>query len=401
MTPSDAIAEERIRAAIPLRELERRWSAVRQAMKVAGIGALILQNDNQYLGGYVRYFIDVPAEQAYPMSVLFPQDDEMTVISHGGAPPSLPGPPEWAVRGVKERISRAYIRTIQFTNTWDAEEAVRVLKERKDKRLGVVGLGMMGAAFYVYLKENLPGVEIVEATDLVDRIRAVKSEDELAFVRSAIEVQDAVLAAVPTIVRPGKYEYQLRSEIARILTDLGSEEQLIMLSSAPPGMRAANIPSFYQNRQIRRGDQVLIMIEPNGPGGFYGEIARIWCLGEPPEELLRLWQISLEAQKLAAGLARPGASPGDILKSVNEFLVANGQAPENRIFAHGQGYDLVERPAFLPEEDMLLQANMVVSIHPVAASPTAFAFCCDDFLVTRRGGERLHQTPQQVFVIAC
>jgi Xaa-Pro aminopeptidase len=401
VTPSDAIAEERIRAAIPLRELERRWSAVRQAMKVAGIGALILQNDNQYLGGYVRYFIDVPAEQAYPMSVLFPQDDEMTVISHGGAPPSLPGPPEWAVRGVKERISRAYIRTIQFTNTWDAEEAVRVLKERKDKRVGVVGLGMMGAAFYVYLKENLPGVEIVEATDLVDRIRAVKSEDELAFVRSAIEVQDAVLAAVPTIVRPGKYEYQLRSEIARILTDLGSEEQLIMLSSAPPGMRAANIPSFYQNRQIRRGDQVLIMIEPNGPGGFYGEIARIWCLGEPPEELLRLWQISLEAQKLAAGLARPGASPGDILKSVNEFLVANGQAPENRIFAHGQGYDLVERPAFLPEEDMLLQANMVVSIHPVAASPTAFAFCCDDFLVTRRGGERLHQTPQQVFVIAC
>ena len=106
MTPSDAIAEERIRAAIPLRELERRWSAVRQAMKVAGIGALILQNDNQYLGGYVRYFIDVPAEQAYPMSVLFPQDDEMTVISHGGAPPSLPGPPEWAVRGVKERIDR-------------------------------------------------------------------------------------------------------------------------------------------------------------------------------------------------------------------------------------------------------------------------------------------------------
>ena len=174
-----------------------------------------------------------------------------------------------------------------------------------------------------------------------------------------------------------------------------------MLFRSPPGMRAANIPSFYQNRQIRRGDQVLIMIEPNGPGGFYGEIARIWCLGEPPEELLRLWQISLEAQKLAAGLARPGASPGDILKSVNEFLVANGQAPENRIFAHGQGYDLVERPAFLPEEDMLLQANMVVSIHPVAASPTAFAFCCDDFLVTRRGGERLHQTPQQVFVIAC
>ena len=119
-----------------------------------------------------------------------------------------------------------------------------------------------------------PGVELVEATDLVDRIKAVKSEDELVYVRKAIETQDMVFAAMPTIIRPGKYEYQVRSEIARLLTDLGSEEQLIMMSCAPPGQKAGNIHSFYQNRQIQAGDQVCIMIEPNGPGGFYGELAR-------------------------------------------------------------------------------------------------------------------------------
>lgn len=52
--------QDRIRAAIPTRELERRWAAVRKAMKAAGIGSLIMQNDNLFLGGYVRYFTDFP-----------------------------------------------------------------------------------------------------------------------------------------------------------------------------------------------------------------------------------------------------------------------------------------------------------------------------------------------------
>ena len=56
-----------------------------------GIDCLVLQNDNQYLGGYCRYFTDIPTEQAYPWTVLFPQDEEMTLILHGG-PPRLPGP---------------------------------------------------------------------------------------------------------------------------------------------------------------------------------------------------------------------------------------------------------------------------------------------------------------------
>ena len=110
---------------------------------------------------------------------------------------------------------------------------MEVIKARKDKKIGMVGLGSMHAAFYAYLKEHLLGVEIVEATDLVDRIKAVKSEDELVFVRKAIETQDMVCAAMPTIIRPGKYEYEVRSGICRILTDLGSEEQLVMLSSPP------------------------------------------------------------------------------------------------------------------------------------------------------------------------
>jgi len=74
-------AKERIPIQISTQELERRWTAVRSAMKDAGIDVLIMQNTNQFLGGYVKWFTDVPAFNGYPTTVMFPADDEMTVIN--------------------------------------------------------------------------------------------------------------------------------------------------------------------------------------------------------------------------------------------------------------------------------------------------------------------------------
>ena len=388
---------ERIRFPIPTRELERRWSLVREEMKKVGIDSIVMQNDNQWLGGYVRYFTDLPSEQAYPYTVIFPANDEMTVISSGSSAP--PPPPDWASRGIKEKIGLSYFRAFHYTNTVDAEAIVNVLKRRKDKRVGMINLGLIPAATYLYMKEQLTEVEFVDATDLVDEIKAVKSDDEIEYIRKCVEIQDIAAEAVSTILRPGKYEYEIRSELTRILTDLGSEEQWIMIGSDQPGINTGQHPTFFQNRKIKKGDQVLIMIEVNGPGGYYGELGRTWCLGEPPKELLRCWEIALEAQKRAASLLKPGAKPGDVLIANNDFMISKGFAGEGRLFAHGQGYDLVERPALRPDETMLLKAGMLIALHPIASNDQAYAFCCDNFLIKENGSELLHKTPQKILVI--
>ncbi len=66
-------------------ELERRWKSVREKMKEEGIDFLVMQNDNEWVGGYVRWFTDIPGRNASPFTVLFPVDDEMTTITQGGA----------------------------------------------------------------------------------------------------------------------------------------------------------------------------------------------------------------------------------------------------------------------------------------------------------------------------
>ena len=181
---------ENVRQPISTAELERRWAETRKAMAKQNIDCLVMQNSNQYLGGYVRWFTDIPAKQGYPVTLIFPVDDEMTVITSGGEP-MPPGPPEWAVRGVKERIGRPYFRTLNYTDTMDGETVISRLKARGAKRVGIVAKGSMSAPTYEYLEQNRGQIALVEASDLVDPIKAVKSPEELGLIKKATAIQDA------------------------------------------------------------------------------------------------------------------------------------------------------------------------------------------------------------------
>jgi len=393
----NSIFNERIRFPIPTRELERRWRLVRESMKAQDIDLLIMQNDNQYMGGYVRYFTDIAVEQAYPVSVIFPVDDEMITISSASS--KSPLPPEWAVRGVGKRIGAPYFRTMYYTNEFDAVEMAKVIKQRGSKKVGFVGMGLINAAIYKYLTDNCPKVEFVDASDLVDEIKAVKSEDELVYVMKALKLHDMIAAAMPSLIRPGRYEYEVRTDIYRILANHGSEEQLVMMGSAPNGTRTPHLHSFFQNRRIGEGDDVLVMVEVNGPGGYYCEITRTWCLGEPSKHLLDAWEMAKKVQHYTASLIKPGVRACDVREKANEFLVNHGLPPEERLLAHGQGYDLVERPSLAPADTMTFKENMVIAIHPTVANEHAFAMCCDNYLVTAEGAKLLQKTPQEVIVI--
>ena len=91
--------------AISTQELERRWREVRARMREKGLDFLVTQNENEWLGGYVKWFTDIPARNGYPMTVIFPLDDEMTTITCGGKPPGDLGPPAWTMRGVRKRLT--------------------------------------------------------------------------------------------------------------------------------------------------------------------------------------------------------------------------------------------------------------------------------------------------------
>jgi Xaa-Pro aminopeptidase len=394
--PRDALVHS-----ISTAELERRWKAVREKMQEQKIDVLLMRNYDELLEGYVKWFSDFPAQTSYPFTVIFPVDDGMTLISVGGTNPAEARPPQWALRGVKEKLSAPYFISAHYTNTYDAELAVGALKKKKRATLGLVGRSTIPICFYEYLRKHLPGWKFVDATDWVDQLMVIKSAEEIELIERSAALQDTAMEQVRKTIRPGRRDFEIAAEAQYACAMNGSQREcVILVKSSPPGTPGKWAFRNFQNRLIKEGDQVSLLIEVNGPGGMYTHIGRIFSLGKPPQALQDAFGIAVEAQQVTLDLLKPGANPKDLWDANNEFLQRKGYIPETRLYAHGQGYNLVERPLIRFDEPMKIQAGMNISVHPSAANKTVWAIVCDNYMTTETGvSDCLHKTPKEIMVV--
>jgi Xaa-Pro aminopeptidase len=391
----------RLTTSISKAELERRWEAARETMREHKIDYLLMRQDEEFLGGFVKWFSDFSARHSYPFTVIFPVDEEMTLINCGGFPPAeATFPPQWAVRGVKRRLGAPYFESVHYTSTYDAELSVGVLKEKKRATIGLVGRSYIPITFYEYLRKHLPGRKFVDATDWIDQVKVIKSEEEIELIRRTAALQDVAMEHVRKSIRPGRRGFEILAEAQYSCVMQGSERQLILVNSGPRGTSVPFQVRHFQNRVIREGDQFSLLIEVNGPGGFYTEIGLIFSIGKASQELEDAFGVALEAQELTLQLLKPGGNPKDIWDANNEFLQKRGYSLERRLYAHGQGYDLVDRPLIRYDELMKIQAGMNITVHPAATNSTVWATVCDNYMVTETGvSPCLHQTPKEIIVV--
>jgi len=393
-------ADIRIKTRISTGELERRWKAVRQAMRESSLDFLIMQNHNDVLGGYIKWFTDLFAYHDYTATVIFPREEGMTTLWHGPGLPGRPLPPEWAVRGARKRISVPAVPSLNFTKYLMAEKAVEELKGCKGARIGWVGTGFISAAFHDYVTKHLTSATFTDGTDLVDHIKAIKSDEEIELLRKTAALQDAAFEYILTRVEPGRTENEVYNDCADKCRELGTTQINLMGSSAQPGKPARLIPPCFGDKVIEEGDQFTLLLETNGPGGVWTELQRTICLGKVTPELEEQFELCRELQKVTLDLLKPGADPRTLWEANNAFLRSKGYPEELRIYAHGMGYDMVERPGIGPEETMKIQARMNMAVHPAVVSEKAFGMYCENYLVMETGGPMcLHQTPQKIYKI--
>ncbi|HEY7662869.1 MAG TPA: M24 family metallopeptidase [Xanthobacteraceae bacterium] len=394
--------DERLLNPISTRELERRWAAARKGMAERGIDALVLQNNNDWLGGYVRWFTDTPLSNGYPRSVIFPAHDLMTVVDMGafGARRKLDGSDE-INRGVGEMLFTPAFTSVAYTDDYQAELVAHELARRGYRTIGWVGSGAMPYRFVARIEGELAGkARFVDATELVDRLKAIKSEEEKELIRKAARMQDAVFARVLNQIRPGMSDNDVAALAQYEGRRLGSEQGLFLGSSAPLGQAARFLDRHQQARRLAPGEHFSLLIENNGPGGFYTEMARTIVLGKASNELIDGFESMKEAQAHTLRLLKPGASCAEIARSHDDYMRARGLPPELRLYCHGQGYDLVERPLIRADETMALAQHMNLAVHPGYETPSIFAVICDNYLIEADGpGDCLHQTPKQIFEI--
>ena len=222
--PKDA--EIRLNAPASDVELERRWTAVRRAMEDAGIDVLLMQGNNDFMGGYIKWFTDLPATQGYSVIVTFPRDAGMTVIKQGpfGLDRTLTGSSDAAYRGVDRLLTCPSYASAGYSHAYESELAAKALAPYVKGVVGLVGLSTLSHHLMSALEAGpLAGARIVDASDLVDRIKAIKSAEEIG--------RTAVL---------GRATDEMHEEFAFVL-----KARRFMLDQLTPGAECAEVWNAY------------------------------------------------------------------------------------------------------------------------------------------------------------
>jgi Xaa-Pro aminopeptidase len=350
-------------------------------MTQAGLDAIVIAGrGDEFLRGRVQYVSDILQWAGYGYVVL---------TAAGGF--AYVGDPLW---GLGRAQLAGWVSDLRLSED-PGSEVARVLADlgAQRGRVGLVGAADAAPAAHVRaLERALPGAEIVEATDLFDDVRAIKSAEEIAHLRETSAILRRVYAALAAELRPGVAERDALAEAHRLARQFGCVDGIALMARPPFEIFGAG-----SEVPIQPDDIIVIDLEWGGPSGYWLELRRCFSFGPPDDRARRFWEMRTACFDARVDAIRPGAQSTDILRARDRVLSEHGYRPPDglRYSAHGIGVDSLE-PPWVPGRDRVLAPGMVLSLHPDCLIEDegerrllGGISIADNVLVTETGAERL------------
>ena len=232
------------------------------------------------------------------------------------------------------------------------------------------------------------------AAPLVQNLRLVKDEDELALMREAALLGCRLFEHVLGFVRPGMAETEVAAELeykARLLGAEGMSFETIVASgarSALPHGRATAAP--LPRRGFLTLDFGIIH------GGYCSDMTRTVYLGRPKVNERNAYEAVLETQEAAVAAVAPGVRCGEVDEAARGVLRKAGLAEAfTHSTGHGVGLEIHEPPRLGAGQTTRLQAGMVVTIEPGIYLANRFGIRIEDMVaVTATGAQVLTPAPK-------
>ena len=157
------------------------------------------------------------------------------------------------------------------------------------------------------------GISVHDGQEVVERARAIKSQDEIACLRSAIAVCEGRLERVRGALKPGVTENQLLAILNEVNIAGGGEYiETRLLTSGP-----RTNPSFQESsaRPVNAGELVAIDTDMIGPHGYFADMSRTFLCGDrqPTEAQRELYRLAHEQVQTNTALLRPGAGFSEVM----------------------------------------------------------------------------------------
>jgi len=391
----------------PETEIARRISALQQALTHKGLdAALILQKtDLYYFSGTIQQaHLYVPAA----------------------------GEPVLMVNKVlkRARSESCLERIVPLGNPGTIPEVLKQSGLAMPKKLGLE-LDVLPTNLYFSYGAIFSAAELTDISTEIRLLRAVKSTYEIELIREAARYSDRVAAQVPDLLRVGMTEIELAGRVEAEARRMGHQGIVRMrlwgnelfyghLLAGPSG----GVPSYLASptggsgvspaaaqgsgfRPIKRHEPILVDYV-FAYRGYLSDHARIFSLGQLPDELVAAHAAMLDLQQQIKLMAKPGVPSGSIYDFALEHATRRGYgehfmgtgSERIRFVGHGVGLELDEFPFLNTGQELELKEGMVIALEPKLIFPLKGVVGIENtHVVTPQGLEQLGQYSEDITVV--
>jgi Xaa-Pro aminopeptidase len=234
-----------------------------------------------------------------------------------------------------------------------------------------------------------PDAEIVNAEEVVNRLRRIKTPQEIALMTKACHLVDGVLDNVKGRVLSGTAELDLKSEINFQMNNLGSKTESFDTAVWSMG------PKNTRDASDRRTSNPLV----DGMGvsfdfgsvidGYCSDFGRTIYVGDPTPEYEKVYKLVMDAQAAGIAAVKPGVAASAVHKATRDVIVEGGYGDWFRHrTGHCIGLDVHEFPYISEEDHTPLEVGMTFTIEPSVFWPGRVGVRVEDVIVVEESGGR-------------
>ena len=363
-------------------EYARRYRAIRAAMQKENLEAILISgargsSEVHYLSNYIAQS---------PCWLLFPREGDATVFIH-------------FFNHQPCAKAQSVFDDVRWYGPMPMPTLVEEIRKRNltKSRIGLVTMGAMAYGHVTELQRQFPEIEFVEFGPAFNRIRRVRSEEELVYLRKSGHLTDLACEALENNLRPGLTEQDVLSIVYGAYIKNGGDPGIHFIASTNMENPDRFVPWQKQTSRVLEKGSVVITELTVSYWGYSTQIHRPFAIGKEPAPIYRkLFDTALECYENIRSICKPGTTSEQIV-AASSIIEEDGFTSFDSVFhgEAGKSPELGTKSAAHPLEAWTLEENMVhvIQPNPITKDFKAGLQLGAAVVVKPNGGESLHNYP--------
>ncbi len=222
-------------------------------------------------------------------------------------------------------------------------------------------------------------------SDCVNAVRLIKTPEELEKMIAAQRIAEQGLLHMFEFVHEGVTEKQIQLELDYYMLSHGAEA-LSFDTIALSGVNTSMPHGVPSDKPVKKGEFVLLDFGAT-VDGYHSDMTRTFCVGEPDEEMKKVYNIVLEAQLKGISAVKAGIKGCELDAVARDYIASQGYGEAfGHSLGHGVGIEIHENPYAASSSDDVLYENSVVTVEPGIYLEGKFGVRIEDFVIVKPDG---------------